>query len=383
LILGILADGAMYCGDKHVGMALYECSRRLVSQYMDSVGPQAATIPLWVINTLLLNAVFGLPGGESQECDITVNSFEILLKLAARVEPPPPLLDSGLATVDDEWKDFIERESRKRSLLCILIMARLWSAVYGSVPGIFGSFLNNVKVPVPEILWRAPTAVAWKDTSRRIDCVKLPRLEAVLHSLFSQKVTLSNGLSSLCQIVGLLIYMDEVRSASAMTSAELNNYFSEAIDNWTRSHSRQQHEHPASISFPAAAYARLLLQVDIPGAMEMFIKGDFLAMRSILRGGNLIEASRIGMSGLIPWAVAHKNQISMVSVPCAIVVSEAALIADNGLKSAKILHKALGLPDNEDISTPAAMWKCLRRIIETGPVTAVLLSCMKGYADIL
>lgn len=115
LILAVLADGAMYCGDKHVGMAFFECSRRLVTQYMDTVGSGSTLIPLWLVQTLLTNCVFGLPGGDAPNTDLTVGGLDCLLVLASRVGPAAPLSSfNSPYTVEEEWRNFIEAESRKR-----------------------------------------------------------------------------------------------------------------------------------------------------------------------------------------------------------------------------------------------------------------------------
>ncbi len=113
LILALLADGAMYCGDKHVGMAFFECSRRLVSQHLDTVGTRSTPVPLWVVQTLLMNCVFGLPGGDTPNTDLTVGSLESLLVLASRVGPPPPI-SSSPCSVEEEWGRFLETESHRR-----------------------------------------------------------------------------------------------------------------------------------------------------------------------------------------------------------------------------------------------------------------------------
>lgn len=115
MILAVFADGAMYCGDKHVGMAFFECSRRLVSQYMDNIGSKSATVPLWVVNTLIINCVFGLPGGDAPHCGITVASHESILSLASRVVPlSSSALQAQQSTIDEQWRSFIEVESHKR-----------------------------------------------------------------------------------------------------------------------------------------------------------------------------------------------------------------------------------------------------------------------------
>lgn len=118
-LLAILADGAMYCGDKHIGMAFFECSRRLVSHYFDSGNTNNTTVPLWVVNTLLINSVFGIPGGDALDSRLTVRSLESLLALSARIEPytlTENNMHSPIRTVGS-WDEFIQRESFRRYLL--------------------------------------------------------------------------------------------------------------------------------------------------------------------------------------------------------------------------------------------------------------------------
>jgi hypothetical protein len=118
-LLAILADGAMYCGDKHIGMAFFECSRRLVSHYFDSGNTNNTTVPLWVVNTLLINSVFGIPGGDALDSRLTVRSLESLLALSARIEPytlTERSMHSPIRPVGT-WHEFIERESFRRYLM--------------------------------------------------------------------------------------------------------------------------------------------------------------------------------------------------------------------------------------------------------------------------
>jgi hypothetical protein len=118
-LLAILADGAMYCGDKHIGMAFFECSRRLVSHYFDSGNTNNTRVPLWVVNTLLINSVFGIPGGDALDSRLTVRSLESLLALSARIEPQT-ITESRMRSPTrpvSSWHQFIERESFRRYLM--------------------------------------------------------------------------------------------------------------------------------------------------------------------------------------------------------------------------------------------------------------------------
>lgn len=73
------------------------------------------TIPVWVFTTLLLNCVFGLPGGDSTGTDITLGSLESLVNLALNVEPGPSMdLVDQTASLEEKWRCYIEAESHRR-----------------------------------------------------------------------------------------------------------------------------------------------------------------------------------------------------------------------------------------------------------------------------
>lgn len=170
-------------------------------------------------------------------------------------------------------------------------------------------------MPCLEILWSASSALEWKRRAVQVES-RPARLQDAVESLFANTVTPYYGLASMCLIVGLLVYADELRLSTCMFPTELNDHLGQAIDNWANSNAQQKQEYAASISFPAAAYARLSLHVDIQTAMRAFVQKKFNDMREILRIGDLLHASRYAMQGIVPWSIAHKNQISMVSVPC-------------------------------------------------------------------
>lgn len=117
LLLSILASGATSCGAPEISISLFETSRRLVSQYLEACGGQERAIPLWVIQTLLLNAIFGLPGGGAGYEDVTREDFESLLGLARAVEAPScstSEFSSLSGHMEKGWVHFVEVESHKR-----------------------------------------------------------------------------------------------------------------------------------------------------------------------------------------------------------------------------------------------------------------------------
>jgi hypothetical protein len=171
-------------------------------------------------------------------------------------------------------------------------------------------------MPCGEDLWSAKSSDEWQKLIQRPGSSKVLRLRSVVESLPHTGFPYSSGLSGLCQIAGLLVYLDELRSASTMTQTELSEHLGQSLTNWSKRQKELKRYFTASIAFPAAAFARLSLKVDIHTAMSLFMKMDFSRMRAILQGGDLLEAATHGMSALVPWAIAHKNQVSMVSVPC-------------------------------------------------------------------
>jgi hypothetical protein len=81
---------------------------------MDTLGPDDP-IPVWVINTLLMNMAFGLPGGDAPGPDVTVAALEGLMRLVTTaVYPSMPSIDMSLSPMEREWKQFIIEETHKR-----------------------------------------------------------------------------------------------------------------------------------------------------------------------------------------------------------------------------------------------------------------------------
>ncbi len=192
--------------------------------------------------------------------------------------------------------------------------------MYGTVRSTISNFLGSIEMPCLEVLWSPSSASEWKKRSSQVE-LRPARLQDAVESLFANAVTPYYGLASMCLVVGLLVYADELRISSSMSPTELNDHLGQAIENWITSNAQPKHEYAGSISFPAAAYARLSLYVDIQAAMKAFLKREFIDMRATLRKGDLVQASRCGIQGIVPWSIAHKNQISMVSVPCGKILS--------------------------------------------------------------
>jgi len=275
-----------------------------------------------------------------------------------------------------------------RTLLCVLVMVGLWSAAYGPIRGATKHFYNYIPLPCPEVLWSATSAEQWKGLSAAFPN-RPPRLQETIDQLVAGEATRCSGLSSLCLIVGLLLYADDLRGNSSMSPEELGGYLQLAVRRWAQSHDSDRRENTSAnyIAYPAASYLEISFQVDIRAAMAQFIRYDFASMRAGLRQGHLRVAAMEGLSALVPWAACHKNQISMVSIPCgraapflggdwlisaALVVMECALMlleqpfldpAD--ATQLKKIQDTIGLSETD--MHPRGIWIALRKIIENGP----------------
>ncbi|OAL28311.1 hypothetical protein AYO22_03017 [Fonsecaea multimorphosa] len=381
--LAILADGAMYCGDYSPGILLFEASRRLAENHLEKIG--STNVPLWLLNTLLANSVFGLPGGDEASPEVTIGSLQSLIYLASRVSEPTLPMSPLLSQEDYQWRDFICKESKKRSLLCVLVMTGLWSTAYGPIQNSAAPFFDQIELPCAEILWTSTSAEQWKGLSRTARPPEKLR-EVVLRLLNGSNYACS-GLASLSIVVSLLVYMDELRIGASGDLSGFRAHLVTAINRWDESHSQDRRENNSInfIAFPAAAYLRVFLEVNIRSAMAAFLKHDFCAMRDFLRDGDLKKAGVEALSGLVPWASCHKNQISMVAIPLALVVSESVLeIANQPFplthgESSLLKHYGDALALEDQSVNPVSIWQALRNIISNGPVTLVLLTALEAY----
>jgi hypothetical protein len=118
-------------------------------------------------------------------------------------------------------------------------------------------------MPCYENLWSAKSSDEWQELAQRPGASEVLRVRSVVESLTNTGFPYPSGLSGLCQIAGLLLYLDELRSASTMTKTELGEHLGQSLTNWSKRHKELRRCFTASIAFPAAAFARLSLKVDI------------------------------------------------------------------------------------------------------------------------
>ncbi|KAF9886418.1 hypothetical protein FE257_011450 [Aspergillus nanangensis] len=388
IAIGVLADGAMYCDETAVGQMLFEASRRLVANYMNT--HQGGTIPIWVFTTLLLNCVFGLPGGESQGSDITLGSLDSLINLARVIESGPPMDSVDQAsTVEEKWRSYIEAESHRRSILCFIVVSGLWSVAYEPIVNVLDFPFSLIEFPWSETLWNARSVSQWQCLWRYPEHRSSGSWSENVEALLFGKPRPFNGLASLCLVVGLLLYIDGIHREATLDPHDMNLYLQRALDKWWAMHDRTSPENLAinHLCYPAAYYLRISLCLDVRKTMNLMRENEFSAMRKVLREGDLSRAASFARAAMIPWVISRRNQSSMAAIPCGIVITEwATNVFENHygdsfqMESLKAFEESIrAYWPVAPLDSPLAVWTAIRKIVANGPVTTALGTSMDSY----
>ncbi|KAL1857760.1 hypothetical protein Plec18170_002984 [Paecilomyces lecythidis] len=201
LILSMAAIGALYEFDTAVSKDLNECSKKLIQIYLE--GRRKADMsaafsrvssaksdrdnsvlntPLWLVQAMLLNVIYGHTCGNKISADIASTHCAALVSLARaaeltrNIEPenlPQDYLGSGAANSEAElqpfgplkerkdWLDWKIVEERKRTLYAIFTLSSLLVSTYNHAPALTNSEIR-LDLPCEEDLWAAESPQAWK-----------------------------------------------------------------------------------------------------------------------------------------------------------------------------------------------------------------------------
>jgi Fungal specific transcription factor domain len=200
LILSIAAIGALYEHELPVSKELFECAKRLISSYLEERRKANLTrtqfapghpvdnedTPLWLVQAMMLNVIFGHNCGDKTAADIASTHCAALVSLARGAEltrPPPGFMTNGmngmhhgtsnngmgtngwnsiLAEPDDsDWIEWKIMEERKRTLYAVFILSSLLVSAYNHAPALTNSEIR-LDLPCDEELWTAENAQAWR-----------------------------------------------------------------------------------------------------------------------------------------------------------------------------------------------------------------------------
>ncbi|MBE7180263.1 MAG: hypothetical protein INR71_03480 [Terriglobus roseus] len=217
LILAIAAIGALYEFEHGPARELSEAAKKMISIYLEErrkAGLTAATsamsghstsssqkTPLWLVQAMLLNLIFGHNCGDKQASEIATTHCAALVSLAKAAELGKPDVDgteedarmpldgrNGSADRDvdmaedptspsgrwrsdvpkespelvAQWHKWKGREERKRTLYCVYILSSLLVTAYNHSPRILNSELQ-LDLPCEEDVFAAGSAKEWAD----------------------------------------------------------------------------------------------------------------------------------------------------------------------------------------------------------------------------
>jgi hypothetical protein len=220
LILAMASIGALYEYDHPASKELFDAARKMIGLYLDErrrADAQAAAAhavnaahagqagsdsvvqhtPLWLVQAMLLNVIYGHQCGDKVAADIASNHCAALVSLAraAGLSDPPeeqvPFSEGGAGEqrangdvdmadtgdnrknnqpgqpqtaeeLQNQWMIWKDGEERKRTLFAIFIISSLLTTAYNQQPTIMNSEIKW-DLPCDEELWCAETAQEWQN----------------------------------------------------------------------------------------------------------------------------------------------------------------------------------------------------------------------------
>lgn len=202
LILSMSAIGALYELDHSQSRELFEMAKRMVQQYLEerrkadvrkadclrtpgsdvNSQPQEVSThtPVWLVQAMLLNVVYGHNSGDKTASDIASTHCAALVSLAQGADllrqtravegqnPDTPMGDdaSWNAAIDAEsdeqmeWLKWKTAEERKRTLFCVFVLSSLLVTGYNHPPALSNSEIL-LDLPCDEKFFSAESASAF------------------------------------------------------------------------------------------------------------------------------------------------------------------------------------------------------------------------------
>jgi hypothetical protein len=204
LILAMAAIGALYEFEHIVAKELFEAAKKMILYYLDERrraglsaavnGPSATNElankpPLWLVQAMLLNLIFGHNCGDRQAAESASTHCAALVSLAKASGLDKPVLpDSSVHSPDNhvngddlnmndesslhqnspgvgvdehtQWIQWKKIEERKRTYFAVFAMSSLLVSAYAHAPRILNSEIR-LDLPCEEDLWSVDNPQAW------------------------------------------------------------------------------------------------------------------------------------------------------------------------------------------------------------------------------
>ena len=195
LILSMAAIGALYEFDHAASKELFDLAKRKIQLYLEERRKAEMTAaingapsssensenntPLWLVQAMLLNVIYGHNCGDKTSADIASTHCAALVSLARAADLAKPfqhpfqhispgtedvcMTDDGWISrkpYDSVWHAWKLREERKRTLYAVFILSSMLVSAYNHSPALTNSEIR-LDLPCDEELWAADSAEAW------------------------------------------------------------------------------------------------------------------------------------------------------------------------------------------------------------------------------
>ncbi|MCJ1479375.1 hypothetical protein MMC13_008060 [Lambiella insularis] len=207
LILAMAAIGALYEFENSTSKDLFEMAKRMIQLYLEerrkadmsaalnestpSSDNSIQNTPLWLVQAMLLNVIYGHNCGDKTSADIASTHCAALVSLARAAELAHPfvtgssihrdVLHQANGTMHGEthsnstgwqpntatgfsdqsaWYLWKITEERKRTLFAVFILSSMLVSAYNHAPALTNSEIR-LDLPCDEVLWAADSAEAW------------------------------------------------------------------------------------------------------------------------------------------------------------------------------------------------------------------------------
>ncbi|KAJ5690719.1 hypothetical protein N7462_005111 [Penicillium macrosclerotiorum] len=227
LILSMAAIGALYEYDAAASKDLFEAAKKMIQLYLEerrkadmsaalsrSNSPRDNSVhntPLWLVQAMLLNVIYGHTCGDKTSADIASTHCAALVSLARAAELthhldpknlPQDHLTMGLSTSDPadtenwmsssfgqpkerrDWLNWKIVEERKRTLFAIFVLSSFLVSAYNHAPALTNSEIR-LDLPCEEDLWAAESPQAWKKMCGQTSSKKSVAFSTALTSLLT------------------------------------------------------------------------------------------------------------------------------------------------------------------------------------------------------
>lgn len=227
LILSMAAIGALYEHDTAASKDLFEAAKKMIQLYLEerrkadmsaalsrSNSPRDNSVhntPLWLVQAMLLNVIYGHTCGDKTSADIASTHCAALVSLARAAELthhldpknlPQDHLNTGFTASDSgdtenwmsssysqpkerrDWLNWKVVEERKRTLYTIFVLSSFLVSAYNHAPALTNSEIR-LDLPCEEDLWAAESPQAWKKMGGQTASAKSISFSAALTSLLT------------------------------------------------------------------------------------------------------------------------------------------------------------------------------------------------------